>query len=347
MLTNSHYSLFAGPSRTPTYGRKPLPLLAIIDYFTRNLVYLINAVWFLELRVEFLMLECLSEVTGGQVVFFLATKCYISDITGQQERTTRFAIVDAFYSVGWLMGLPIGTRIKKKFGYVALFSTTLGLTVATFLYTLVFLKDSVHRLSEERKKERDDEKTRNAITCERGVVGRVFQMTLSSFRTVLKKRPDNARTWVIIFVLIFTLPTMISSGYNVIGFLFYWLQYKISTDSYGDLISAYFITNIFSQLVVVPFLSKTLKLQDTAIIILALVPAILGMLGEAWRTEGGGQNAGCSVAYLIFEGMGPVSAVVQHLHDNQLCPVKAGGAGGAGLAVLGASLARSLHEPLQ
>ena len=39
------------------------------------------------------------------------------------------------------------------------------------------------------------------------------------------------RTWVIMFVLIFTLPTMISSGYNVIGFLFYLLQYKISTDT--------------------------------------------------------------------------------------------------------------------
>ena len=167
------------------------------------------------------MFECLSEVTGGQVVFFLATKCYISDITGQQERTTRFAIVDAFYSVGWLMGLPIGTRIKKKFGYVALFSTTLGLTVATFLYTLVFLQDSVHRLSEERKKEREDKKTREAVLCEQGVVAKVFQLTLSSFRTMLKKRPDNTRTWVIMFVLIFTLPTMISSGYNVIGFLFY------------------------------------------------------------------------------------------------------------------------------
>ena len=289
------------------------------------------------------MFECLSEVTGGQVVFFLATKCYISDITGQQERTTRFAIVDAFYSVSWLMGLPIGTRIKKKFGYVALFSTTLGLTVATFLYTLVFLQDSVHRLSEERKKEREDKKTREAVLCEQGVVAKVFQLTLSSFRTMLKKRPDNTRTWVIMFVLIFTLPTMISSGYNVIGFLFYRLQYKISTDTYADLISAYFITNIFSQLVVVPFLSKTLKLQDTAIIILALVPAILGMLGEAWRTEVGGQDSGCPVAHLIFAGVGPVPdlvrvlpAVRQHLRDNPLCHVKAGGAGGAGAAVHGA-----------
>ena len=300
------------------------------------------------------MFECLSEVTGGQVAFFLATKCYISDITSQAERTTRFAIVDAFYSVGWLMGLPIGTRIKKKFGYVALFSTTLGLTVATFLYTLVFLKDSVHRLSEERKKERDDEKTRNAITCERGVVAKVFRMTLSSFRTMLKKRPDNARTWVIMFVLIFTLPTMISGGYSVIGFLFYRLQYKISTETYGDLISAYFITNIFSQLVVVPFLSKTLKLEDTTIIILALVPAILGMLGEAWRTEVRCQGAGCSVTRIVFAGVGTVPhlvpvlpVVLQHLHDDPVRPVQAGGAGGAGPLVHGARGAPRLHGPLQ
>ena len=91
--------------------------------------------------------------------------------------------------------------------------------------------------------------------------------------------------WIIMFVLIFALPTVVNAGYGVVGYLFYRLQYNISTETYSDLISAWFVVNMFAQLVTVPFLSKTLGLQDTTIIILAIAPAILGFLAEAWRTE--------------------------------------------------------------
>ena len=248
-------------------------------------MFLINSIWFLELPVEFLLFECLAEFTGGGTTFYLATKCFISDITSQEERTTRFAILDAFTSVGWLIGLPLGTRIKKHFGYITLFATTLGLTIIAFFYTLVFLKDSVHRLTEEQKKGYYKRKAEAEITCGKGVVGKVVKLTLSSFKTVFKRREGKTRTWIIMFIVIFILPTFINAGYDVVGYLFYRLQYNISTETYGDLISAYFVTNIISQIVVVPFLSKTLGVQDTMIIILALIPSIIGFLGEAFLTE--------------------------------------------------------------
>ena len=47
----------------------------------------------------YLLFECLQDLTGGSVVFTLATKCFIVDITTEENRTARLAITDAFLSL--------------------------------------------------------------------------------------------------------------------------------------------------------------------------------------------------------------------------------------------------------
>ena len=122
------FTLFAGPI-SDTYGRKPLIIIPLFGHFILNFVYLVNSIWFHQLKVwqrmrekkslkilvhsqvEYLLFECLQDVTGGNIVFFLATKCFLVDITTEENRTTRMAVLDAFYSVGYLIGLPLGTYI--------------------------------------------------------------------------------------------------------------------------------------------------------------------------------------------------------------------------------------------
>ena len=78
------------------------------------------------------------------------------------------AVVDAFYGVGFLIGLPIGTYIKKEFGYVPLFSLTLVLVIGAMIYVAVFIKDSYHLISEEQRKVFDAEREANQLKCDRG-----------------------------------------------------------------------------------------------------------------------------------------------------------------------------------
>ena len=78
------------------------------------------------------------------------------------------ALMDAFSSLGWLIGTPLGTRILKHFGYVALFSATLGLAVVSIIYTCVFLKNPANLMTTEIRSSFEEEKEKNALKCDKG-----------------------------------------------------------------------------------------------------------------------------------------------------------------------------------
>ena len=68
-------------------NRKPFILLSIGGYVLLNVIFLVNSYWFYELKVqllypghirrqsivqaEFLLFECLQDITGGELLFVL------------------------------------------------------------------------------------------------------------------------------------------------------------------------------------------------------------------------------------------------------------------------------------
>ena len=73
----------------------------------------------------------------------------------------------------------------------------------------------------------------------------------------------------------------IAGGVGGITFMFYRLQYKIDTETFGWLMSTWAFGSIFSQMILVPFLSTVLGMSDTAIIVIAIMSNAIDIFLEA------------------------------------------------------------------
>ena len=63
------------------------------------------------------------------------------DITTDQSRTRRLSFLDAFWEIGILIGVPLGTYIKNQHGYIAVFSVAAGVLFSCILYVIFVVKE--------------------------------------------------------------------------------------------------------------------------------------------------------------------------------------------------------------
>ena len=119
------------------------------------------------LKVEFILFECLQDLTGGSPIFNLAVTSYIADVSTIESRTARLCFVSAVTSFGFMVGGPLGTRIRAGFGYVSLFGVNIGLATLALLYSIFVLKDSIEMVNPGRREEIEMEKAKADIKCDR------------------------------------------------------------------------------------------------------------------------------------------------------------------------------------
>ena len=110
-----------------------------------------------------ILVECLfnitlfhtKDLTGGSTVFFLASYAYITDISSPEMRTTRIALVDGLFPLGFYSGTAFAGPIQKHLGEIYNFGFGMFFALLAVLYTIFFLKDS--RVELNKKLEADSE----------------------------------------------------------------------------------------------------------------------------------------------------------------------------------------------
>jgi len=276
------FTIFAGPL-SDTYGRKPLMIMAIFGYLVLDVVFLINAFWFEELRVEYLLFECLQDFTGGAICFYLASYSYMVDTVHPSTRTWRMSILDSFMPIGFMMGLPLGTFLNNTFGPTVLYLTGVATISLAILYIFFFVKD--HKALREAKKEEAGTVLSKFPGFNLGVFSWIVEIVMSGVKTILKPRADNGRTWVICFIMVFCFSKGIDSGSGTVSYMFYRLQYKITNTDMSTMMSVGGPLMLTSQLLLIPLLSGVLKLRDTFILSLAVAGVIVSDLIRAFNDE--------------------------------------------------------------
>merc|ERR1719187_749949 len=101
------------------------------------------------------------------------------------------------------------------------------------------------------------------------------------FRGVFKKRDKNRRFFILLLITSFTLTIFCSSIYSV-NFLFYRKQFKWGTSGIGMYLGFFGFVGIFAQYVAVPFLSETVKLHDSTIVLIAIAGSAVSLVIKAF-----------------------------------------------------------------
>lgn len=84
-----------------------------------------------------------QSILGGMTIIFLATVCYVSDITNDTNRAFYMGLFDGVLGLGFLLGNMIGPYIFKNYGYTAVFSVAACAIMFAVLYTSIIISETV------------------------------------------------------------------------------------------------------------------------------------------------------------------------------------------------------------
>ena len=88
------------------------------------------------MNVEYLLFECLQDITGGEILFGVGINSLMVDIMTIENRTNRIAGLDTFFLLGLAVGLQLSGIIRNYFGWVALFIISSTVLVISIFYML-------------------------------------------------------------------------------------------------------------------------------------------------------------------------------------------------------------------
>lgn len=116
------------------YGRRPIILMSLLGlgldyvfmYFAPSLAWLIVG----------------RAVSGMFGASFTTAAAYIADISTDENRARNFGLIGAAFGVGFIIGPAIG-GVASEFGLRVPFMVAAFLSLANFIYGLIFLKESL------------------------------------------------------------------------------------------------------------------------------------------------------------------------------------------------------------
>ena len=258
-------------------------------------MFIVNTYYFYELKAEYLLFECLQDMTGGSTVFFMASYSYIADISTPESRTRRLAFLDGVFPIGFYVGNTLSGVVRKKLGFMYNFSFAMVFAGLAVLYCIFFVKDSriirdqriITDLEEKlNDKDLEDNEAKAKLETELDKLKKIqeggttnssqnsfkdFFRTAAikeSVRAVLRKREHYKRAIIIMLIVTFELEIFAMNGKW--SALYLYLRRKLDFDIVKFTFYTSFLgmMGLIAQYVAVPILTKRLHFQDYTVAII-------------------------------------------------------------------------------
>lgn len=211
-------ALFLGPW-SDINGRLPLFLAAISGMVINNCMYCVFSTIPSLPPVMFLLCSVPVALSGGGGALFIASFCYVVDITDFKTRAFRLGVLQTFISLGSIIGSILSPMLYSKSATYA-FALSSMCTIAGLLYTSLFLKETV--------------------VIKKGINTKLFNLSLvkSMWETVMKKRFGFLRCIIILSAVVLTFNLVIILGEDSLMYMYLQKQFSWTLENY-TLFNAY------------------------------------------------------------------------------------------------------------
>ncbi|XP_012522282.2 tetracycline resistance protein, class H isoform X2 [Monomorium pharaonis] len=257
--------LFLGPW-SDKYGRKPVMLSGCISTSLTFVLLSVIANWD---KVPWYILLAYVPIVffGGVNISMLATTCYITDMTDDNERAWYFACLDAVIFLGALIGLLVGPVIFEACGYTGVFSVATAFCILATLYTLFFTPETVHNESSDIRKVFD------------------FALVKDLISACIKKRDGFNRSLLWSCIACLTIIFIADQGYLAIGYLFASARLGWTVEKYNAFLAAGVVIRVFGTIFGIKLMRECAGFPETIIAMISITSAVARTLTRAFTWQ--------------------------------------------------------------
>ncbi|KAF6211138.1 hypothetical protein GE061_014252 [Apolygus lucorum] len=257
-------SLFISPW-SETNGRKPAIIVSLIGMTLSqgaiacmSTIKSINPYWYLIAGIP-------SSLSGGAILTILGCYCYMIDVSSPKDRIIRLAVLNEFVAVAAVITSLLAPGLENL-GYPAVFGTSTALLATALLHALFFLPESIQI---------EKEKSATLFTTDHLV---------DSFKTFLKKRPNNVRGAIFALTGVGVISLLAATGEPDNKYLATIKKFNWTISDYSTYTAVGLVVQALGTLSGVYILMNILKLGEAASILIIEISLLLSSLLTAFAT---------------------------------------------------------------
>ncbi|KPJ09641.1 Proton-coupled folate transporter [Papilio machaon] len=202
-------SLFLGVW-SDTHGRKPLVVWPL--FVSYSMMDFMGPWWYILTVIP-------TSFLGGYTSLFTGSFCYVSDITSIEKRSFRMTLVETAVSIGSVIGAISSSYVLSAVGIVYLLLIATTLYVVAYVFTILFLKESLQGAVEGKLLSVLD-----------------FSLIKEMVKKCFKKRPNHGRAQILLLTFansfsIFIMMGLMNLEYNYTRTKLHWAIKEYTTFS--------------------------------------------------------------------------------------------------------------------